>query len=79
MWTPEIQREIVRIGNLDRVGGLLFFEYIFQVPANGLGAQTFTVTHLKIMQECITLLVFTLTAYMVFGEPLKWNNFVLMC
>jgi uncharacterized protein (DUF486 family) len=56
--------------------GIALFEYIFQVPANRLGSQTFTITQLKIMQECITLFVFTVIAYMVFGEPLKWNNFV---
>lgn len=52
------------------------FEYIFQVPANRIGAQTFSVTQLKIMQECITLVVFTVIAYLLFGQTLKWNHFV---
>lgn len=52
------------------------FEYIFQVPANHIGARTFTVTQLKIMQECITLAVFTVIAYLLFGQTLKWNNVV---
>lgn len=52
------------------------FEYIFQVPANRIGAQTFSVTQLKIMQECITLVVFTAFAYLLFGQTLKWNNIV---
>lgn len=52
------------------------FEYVFQVPANRIGSQTFSVTQLKIMQECITLVVFTVIAYLLFGEPLKWNNAV---
>lgn len=51
-------------------------EYIFQVPANRIGSETFSVTQLKIMQECITLVVFTLLAYFLFGEQLKWNNAV---
>lgn len=55
---------------------IALFEYIFQVPANRLGAQTFSVTQLKIMQECITLVVFTVIAYILFGETLKWNNLV---
>ena len=55
---------------------IALFEYIFQVPANRLGSQTFTVTQLKIMQECITLVVFTVVAYLLFGETLKWNNAV---
>lgn len=55
---------------------IALFEYIFQVPANRLGAQTFSVTQLKILQECITLLVFSVIAYLLFGETLKWNNVV---
>ena len=52
------------------------FEYMFQVPANRLGVQTFSLVQLKIMQECITLVVFTLIAYLLFGTTLKWNNLV---
>jgi len=55
---------------------IALLEYVFQVPANRLGAQTFSVTQLKIMQECITLVVFTVVAFLLFGEPLKWNNVV---
>lgn len=56
--------------------GLALFEYIFQVPANRIGAEIFTVTQLKIIQECITLVVFTFIAYFLFDETLKWNNIV---
>lgn len=52
------------------------FEYVFQVPANRIGAHSFSLTQLKIMQECITLVVFTVIAYLVFGQSLKWNNLV---
>ncbi|HEV7395466.1 MAG TPA: DMT family protein [Pyrinomonadaceae bacterium] len=52
------------------------FEYIFQVPANRIGAQTFSLMQLKIMQECITLIVFSGIAYLFFGQTLKWNNLV---
>ena len=55
---------------------IALLEYVFQVPANRLGSQTFSVTQLKIMQECITLVVFTIVAFLLFGEPLKWNNVV---
>lgn len=55
---------------------IAFFEYIFQVPANRIGSQIFTVTQLKILQECITLVVFTGIAYLLFGETLKWNILV---
>ena len=56
--------------------GLAFFEYVFQVPANRFGAEIFSVTQLKIIQEAITLAVFTIIAYFLFGETLKWNNLV---
>lgn len=56
--------------------GLALFEYIFQVPANRIGSEVFSVTQLKILQECITLAVFTVLAYFLFGETLKWNNLV---
>ena len=56
--------------------GLALFEYIFQVPANRFGSDVFSVTQLKIIQEAITLTVFTLIAYVLFGETLKWNNLV---
>jgi uncharacterized protein (DUF486 family) len=55
---------------------IAIFEYIFQVPANRIGSQVFSVTQLKIMQECITLAVFTVIAYFLFGQTLKWNNVV---
>ena len=56
--------------------GIAFFEYVFQVPANRIGSGYFSVTQLKIMQECITLLVFTIFVSLVFHEPLRWNNIV---
>jgi hypothetical protein len=34
------------------------------------------VTQLKIIQECITLIVFTAFAFLVFREPVRWNNIV---
>ena len=53
---------------------IALLEYIFQVPANRIGSQRFTVTQLKIMQECITLVVFTVVAYLLFGQSLRWNH-----
>src|SRR5712675_2546711 len=52
------------------------FEYIFQVPANRIGAQTFSLMQLKIMQECITPVVFTVIAFFLFDQTVKWNNLV---
>ncbi len=56
--------------------GIALFEYIFQVPANRIGSEKFTVTQLKIMQEGVTLAVFTVIAYLLFHEPLRWNDFI---
>ena len=56
--------------------GLALFEYIIQVPANRIGSAVLSITQLKILQEAITLTVFTIIAYLLFGETLKWNNFV---
>ncbi len=51
--------------------GLALFEYAFQVPANRIGSNQWTVPQLKILQECITLVVFTLVAFVLFRSPLK--------
>ena len=56
--------------------GIAFFEYGFQVPANRLGAERFNITQLKIIQECITLAIFTCIAFLMFGESVKWNTLV---
>ena len=48
-------------------------EYCFQVPANRIGYGRFTGYQLKIIQECITLVVFGVFAYFYLGEPLRWN------
>src|SRR6202044_3305851 len=38
--------------------GIAFFEYCFQVPANRFGAEHFTISQLKVIQEFITMIVF---------------------
>ncbi len=52
---------------------IAFGEYCFQVPANRIGYGRFTGYQLKIIQECITLLVFVIFAYFYLGESLRWN------
>ena len=61
--------------------GVAFFEYMFQVPANRIGFSEnggpFSLWQLKIIQEVITLSVFT--AFMLFffkDQPLRWNHIV---
>jgi uncharacterized protein (DUF486 family) len=51
--------------------GIAFFEYSLQVPANRLGYATMSGYQLKILQECITLVVFMGFAALVLGENLS--------
>jgi uncharacterized protein (DUF486 family) len=53
--------------------GLALFEYVFQVPANQLGFDQWSVPQLKVLQECITFVVFTVVAYVLFRSPIRWN------
>ena len=55
--------------------GIAFFEYCLMVPANRSGyfASGFTGYQLKIIQECITLGVFVVFAWLVLKERLTWN------
>src|SRR4051812_36605574 len=53
-----------------------FVEYCFAVPANRLGYGQFTLTQLKILQEIITLTVFSAFALLFFRESWRWNYFV---
>jgi uncharacterized protein (DUF486 family) len=61
--------------------GIAFFEYCLMVPANRLGYQQnggpFTLVQLKVIQEVITLTVFSIFTFLFFkDETLKWNHFV---
>ena len=54
-------------------------EYSFQVPANKLGFEgnggPFTLMQLKIIQEVITLVIFTVFSTVFFkGESFHWNH-----
>ncbi|HEY7333548.1 MAG TPA: DMT family protein [Bryobacteraceae bacterium] len=48
-------------------------EYCFQVPANRIGYGRFTGYQLKVIQECVTVVVFVGFAYFYLGEPLRWR------
>lgn len=56
--------------------GIAFFEYCFQVPANRIGHEYFDAAQLKIMQEAITLIVFSVFSVLYLKESLKWNYIV---
>lgn len=59
--------------------GIAFFEYTLQVPANRLGSDLhggpFTLVQLKVLQEVITLVVFTAFTLLAFRhEAFRWNH-----
>ena len=53
--------------------GIAFFEYIFQVPANRIGHNTFNAAQLKTIQEIITLIVFSIFSVLYLKEEFRWN------
>lgn len=59
--------------------GLALFEYFFQVPANKIGFKEnggpFTLMQLKVIQEVITLIIFTIFSLLFFkNESFRWNH-----
>ena len=61
--------------------GIALFEYMFQVPANRIGFREnggpFSLLQLKVIQEVITLVVFTVFSLVVFkNETFRWNHLV---
>ena len=61
--------------------GIAFFEYLFQVPANRIGfvenGGPFTIWQLKVIQEVITLTVFTAFTLIFFkDQPFKMNHLI---
>jgi uncharacterized protein (DUF486 family) len=87
-WYGHLQfKKITWLHGLGLVGviliswGLAFFEYVFQVPANRIGFEEnggpFNLFQLKVIQEVISLSVFTLCAVYVFRtDKLGWNHLV---
>ena len=61
--------------------GLALLEYLVMIPANRIGSQItggpFSLMQLKIIQEAISLTVFSVIVATVFkGEPIRWNHLV---
>lgn len=61
--------------------GIALFEYLFQVPANRIGYEgnggPFSLVQLKVIQEVITLIVFSGFLLLFFkNETLKWSHLV---
>jgi uncharacterized protein (DUF486 family) len=53
--------------------GVAFLEYCFQVPANRIGYGYFSLAQLKIIQEVITMVIFSLFTIFFMKEPLNRN------
>ena len=61
--------------------GIALFEYMFQVPANRMGYKEnggpFSLIELKVIQEVITLLVFTVFSITFFkNENFRYNHLI---
>lgn len=57
--------------------GIAFFEYCLMVPANRFGyISGNSAFQLKIIQEVITLIVFTVFAVIILKEPFKMNYII---
>lgn len=61
--------------------GIALFEYMFMIPANKIGYQEnggpFNLWQLKVLQEVITLIVFTCFTILFFkNETFRWNHLV---
>ena len=61
--------------------GMALFEYFFQVPANRIGFKgnggPFSLVQLKVIQEVITLIVFSVFTLTFFkNQVIKWNHIV---
>lgn len=61
--------------------GVALVEYVFMIPANRIGYSgnggPFSLMQLKVLQEAITLTVFTLIVTLMFkGEQIRWNHLV---
>lgn len=64
--------------------GVALFEYCCQVPANRIGfvdnGGPFSLIQLKVIQEVVSLIVFTIIVTTLFrGESLHWNHMVVFC
>lgn len=60
---------------------IAFLEYSFMIPANRIGSNInggpFSLVQLKVIQEAVSLTVFTVICVLVFkNQSIQWNHFV---
>ncbi len=53
--------------------GVAFFEYCFQVPANRIGTQYFSIGQLKIIQEILSISIFMIFSIWYLKEEVSRN------
>ena len=81
----KLKQEYSWFASLTLIGVVLFswsialFEYLCQIPANRIGfvdnGGPFSLLQLEVIQEVITLIVFTVFTTLFFkGEALHWNH-----
>ena len=80
-WYGHLKYQNIPIWKAILVSWLIaFLEYCFMVPANRLGfIDGMSGFQLKIIQEVITLVVFTLFALLYLKEPFHWKYLVSFC
>lgn len=64
--------------------GIALLEYFFMIPANRIGSQInggpFSLVQLKVIQEVISLTVFSVIIMFCFkGETIQWNHIAAFC
>ncbi|HLJ87545.1 MAG TPA: DMT family protein [Candidatus Angelobacter sp.] len=76
-WYGHLRHQNVALWKVVLVSwGIAFFEYCFQVPANRYGSHQFNAAQLKVIQEIITLIVFSVFSVFYLNEDIKWNHAV---
>lgn len=55
---------------------IAFVEYCFQVPANRIGHEVMSAVQLKILQEIITLIVFSIFSITYLKEAISLNHLI---
>jgi uncharacterized protein len=74
-WYGHLKFKAAPLGNVIIASwGIAFLEYVLMVPANRWGSYVYTGTQLKILQEVITLTIFSGFAILYLGERLRWNH-----
>src|SRR5207249_11173452 len=68
-YTPSVLWKAIAVSWL-----IALVEYCFQVPANRIGYRSFSAPQLKVIQEVITLIVFSVFTTVYLKDKLQWNH-----